>query len=332
MNDLVRIEHIDPKYKNWIRIEWNIGKRCNFDCSYCPPDLHDNSSRHTDLEKFENTVRIIRETYPDKKLRISLTGGEPFVHPQILDILEIFPKYKIDEVSTITNGSLPLRKYQRALDFVDNLIFSWHYEHLRTDHMKEVLSNITKDKIHVHLMFLPGRLAEIKETVTWLTDNKIRFNVRRIRPLFNPTGGFNLPGSSGMAGQHKPSIIAAGPDDASANGYYSQEELEYLDSFVKAGTNYDNAIFFTTETSWTDNVNTLLKNRWNSFIGWKCMVGIETLYIENDGKIYRATCKQGGPIGTIEDGFTLPTKPIECRKAWCNCAADLNVTKWKNNE
>ena len=53
---------------------------------------------------------------------MSLTGGEPFVHPRILDILQLFPKYGVDEVSTITNGSLPLAKYQQALEYIDNLI------------------------------------------------------------------------------------------------------------------------------------------------------------------------------------------------------------------
>ena len=33
--ELIRVEHINKKYKEWVRIEWNMGKRCNFDCSYC---------------------------------------------------------------------------------------------------------------------------------------------------------------------------------------------------------------------------------------------------------------------------------------------------------
>jgi len=322
MTELVRIEHIDKKYKEWVRVEWNLGKRCNFDCSYCPPDLHDNSSGHADLKSFDNTIQKIRESYIDKKVRMSITGGEPFVHPRILEILSLFSKYNIDEVSTITNGSLPLVKYEASFEHLDHLIFSWHYEHLKEEHMRNVLYGLKDRPIHVHLMFLPGRLEEIKNTVSWLEDNGIRYNIRRIRPLFTPVGGFNLPGSSGMEGIHS---------KQSPDGYYSQEELEYLDTFSKAGTSQDNAEFFTTESSWFDNVNTLLKNRQNSFVGWKCMAGIETLYIENDGNIFRATCKQGGPIGNISEDFKIPNNPIICAKQWCNCAADLNTTKWNKN-
>ena len=113
----------------------------------------------------------MREFYSDKQIRMSLTGGEPFVHPRILDILQLFPKYGVDEVSTITNGSLPLKKYQTALEYIDNLIFSWHFEFLRVDHMKHVLSNLNRKQVKVHLMYLPGELEEIKNVVDWLQDN-----------------------------------------------------------------------------------------------------------------------------------------------------------------
>ena len=178
--ELIRVEHINKKYKEWVRIEWNMGKRCNFDCSYCGSDLHDNTSKHMPLEKFEYAIKTMREFYKDKRIRMSLTGGEPFVHPKILDILSLFKKYKVDETSIISNGSVPLEKYVKALEYIDNIIFSWHFEHLRIDHMKSVLLGL-KDKAkhtHVHLMYLPGRLDEVKGVVDWLQQNDIQYIIR----------------------------------------------------------------------------------------------------------------------------------------------------------
>ena len=177
---LVRVEHASKKYKEWVRIEWNMGRRCNFDCSYCGRDLHDNTSKHFPYEKFEYTISTLRDFYKNKQIRMSLTGGEPFVHPRILDILALFPKYGVEEVSTITNGSLPLKKYQQALEYINNLIFSWHFEFLRVDHMKHVLTNLDRKQVKVHLMYLPGKLKEIHEVVEWLKDNKIKFNIRPV--------------------------------------------------------------------------------------------------------------------------------------------------------
>ena len=317
---LIRVEHSAKKYKEWVRIEWNMGRRCNFDCSYCGRDLHDNTSKHFPYEKFEYTISTLREFYADKQIRMSLTGGEPFVHPRILDILQLFPKYGVEEVSTITNGSLPLKKYQQALEYINNLIFSWHFEFLRVDHMKSVLTELPNNKVKVHLMYLPGRLEEIHDVVEWLKDNGIKFNIRRIRPMTNQAGEFNPPGASGMKFE--------GIQFGGAEGYYSQAELDYMDSFNKAGTADLNCELFTKEEQWLDNVNTLTKNKWNTFKKWKCMAGIETLMIDNDGSVYRATCKQGGVLGNIETGFTLENDPVICAKQWCNCAADLNTTKW----
>ena len=93
--DLIRVEHASKKYKQWVRIEWNMGRRCNFDCSYCGADLHDNKSKHLPFEKFDDAVRTMREFYADKQIRMSLTGGEPFVHPRILDILQYSPSTEL---------------------------------------------------------------------------------------------------------------------------------------------------------------------------------------------------------------------------------------------
>jgi MoaA/NifB/PqqE/SkfB family radical SAM enzyme len=326
---LIRVEHSAKRYKDWVRIEWNIGRRCNFDCSYCGYYLHDNKSPHLSLETVENTIKTLREFYSDKKIRISITGGEPFVHPKILDILALFTKYNIDEVCVISNGSLPAAKYIKAMEHIDSIIFSWHFEFLRTEHMKDVIKKVRplitgKKHMHIHLMFLPGKLQETKEVIDWLGSNEVDYVIRRIRPVRNDeTGGLNPTFTSGMKNEGKPI-----PD---ATGYYSDAEIEWLDSIQKAGS-HTNCELWTKDENWLDNVNTLLKNKLNTFKGWKCMAGLESLSIDNDGSVYRATCKQGGVIGNIETGFQLINEPITCAKQWCNCAADINTTKWKVNE
>ena len=40
---------VATKYKNaadMMTIDWYIGKRCNFSCSYCADFIHDNYSEH----------------------------------------------------------------------------------------------------------------------------------------------------------------------------------------------------------------------------------------------------------------------------------------------
>ena len=43
---LVAVEDNHAPKDDWLRVEWNLGKRCNYDCSYCGSDIHDRTSEH----------------------------------------------------------------------------------------------------------------------------------------------------------------------------------------------------------------------------------------------------------------------------------------------
>jgi len=74
-------------HQNSLSVMWNLGKRCNYDCSYCPASIHDNHSPHTDIEILKNTVDKICET--DRSVRFTFTGGEPTVHPGLRNCYNI---------------------------------------------------------------------------------------------------------------------------------------------------------------------------------------------------------------------------------------------------
>jgi len=74
--------------------------------------------------------------------------------------------------------------------------------------------------------------------------------------------------------------------------------------------------------------NDVIKQNLNQFKGWSCNAGIESLMINWDGEVHRATCRVGGSLGNIYDGsFEPPEKPIICTRNFCTCAADIPLTK-----
>lgn len=75
------------------------------------------------------------------------------------------------------------------------------------------------------------------------------------------------------------------------------------------------------------NVNDLLMKEENKFSGWECWAGIQNITIDNQGDVWRAICRQGGKLGNIHDGFEVPVDTVICAKEFCNCAADLQLTK-----
>jgi len=82
-----------------------------------------------------------------------------------------------------------------------------------------------------------------------------------------------------------------------------------------------------------ENVNDILARKDNQYKGWLCWGGINTLGIDSDGNVYNADCRNALYGNVYEDDeLNLPTEPDICRKAWCACAANLNVRKIKSEK
>ena len=105
VSKLVAVEDLTSAKDDWLRVEWNIGRRCNFDCSYCDINTHDNTSKHSPIETFEKAFNTLLKS-TDKKIKISWTGGEPFVHPKFVDIIQLAKDMGIWRQTVVTNGSL----------------------------------------------------------------------------------------------------------------------------------------------------------------------------------------------------------------------------------
>ena len=90
-------------HQNKVKVEWNLGKRCNYDCTYCPSVIHDNFSLHTDIEILKGAVDRLPHN-----ARISFTGGEPTVHPKFEELIDYCVNVKkIQWINVTTNGTRP---------------------------------------------------------------------------------------------------------------------------------------------------------------------------------------------------------------------------------
>lgn len=228
MNKLVAVEDNHAPKDNWLRIEWNLGRRCNYDCSYCGSDIHDRESPHLSLEVIEKTVKQIATVAKSqgKECRISLTGGEPFAHPKIIEILKIIKDNGINKISVTTNGSVPLKKYVDSLPYINYYIFSYHFEFAYHDKIINTIVELNKlvkerknQNLHTHLMYLPGKMAEANEIIDIMNENDVHWVIRRIRPRMDPTTKtWAQPGLSGLKTTH-----GKCKDD-----YYTAEELDFM--------------------------------------------------------------------------------------------------------
>jgi len=297
---MFKVEHLYQHIRNSVKVEWNLGKRCNYDCSYCPAVIHDNTSPHTDIEILKRAVDQLAQI---KNVRISFTGGEPCVHPKILELLE-YAKPKVSWLNVTTNGTRTSEFYTDILDrLINHIVFSIHFEYDYQKVIETVLnvSQHTKNKnILAHVMMLPGRLDDVSDACKHLKEADIKYALRPIR----------------WTETH---------DIFEDMERYSAEEKEFL--VTQNHTPPHNTIIDETESC---NTNDLLIEKTNQFKDWKCNAGLESLMINWDGEVHRATCRVGGPIGNIYEGtFVQPKEAIACTRQWCTCAADINITKIK---
>jgi len=289
-------------HQDSVKVEWNLGKRCNYDCSYCPSSIHDNSSPHTDINILEAAVDKLCEI--GKPIRISLTGGEPCVHPRIEDLLDYFKQKGISWVNLTTNGTRGYSWYLNNEMYFNHLVFSLHFEENWTRIFDTIMKfyDSTERDFFVNIMAHHNYMINIRSVVKKFNELGIKYAVRRIRWTEGDHNVF---------------------DDMRYDGV----DLEWL--LAQEATAKPNVLIDDKDIV---HANDVIKLHKNNFKGWTCNAGLESLMINWDGEIHRATCRVGDSLGNIyNDTFTIPTAPIICNRDWCTCAADIPLTKIKND-
>jgi len=166
-------------HQNSIKVEWNLGKRCNYDCSYCPASIHDNSSPHTDIEILKRAVDKLVTL--GKPIRLSFTGGEPCVHPKFLELVKYCKHVGISWVSVTTNGTLPYEFYS-VLE-ADQIVFSIHLEFdwQRVFNTVESVVDLTNKKVIAQIMAHHDYMDAVVQLRARCLLAHIPNTVRRIR-------------------------------------------------------------------------------------------------------------------------------------------------------
>jgi hypothetical protein len=309
MTHLVEIKKpVDTLY-----IYWTITDFCNFKCSYCPSNLHSGTFARkikpgspTDEEIETFIDRVLNIHLMDRFLIITLSGGEPTLHPMFKTIIErMGPRGSIE---VVTNGS-------RSVEW-------WH-------DMKVLPNKVT---ISLHPEF--SNLEKINELGLFLKDNGVdlAFNlmcdpknwdwVINVKQLLNERlhGHINAK----ILTDHSGTITDGTPYE------YYEQQLDFIKSQQSTvATNSDPRK--RTFAIYSDGTQTgldafkLVTNKQHSFKGWACSAGYSGIRIGFDGQVTAGICGITS-LGRL-DKFNLVSKEIICTRQWCKTAGDLNLNK-----
>jgi len=249
-------------------VDFRLNSKCNYNCWYCK-DMKNNSYNDcvVDLDRLTNFVKAL-----NRRCAFFIYGGEPTLHPQILDVVQTI-KNAMTVESTVgiqTNLSLSVDMIQslRAID--PNLVLSVTYHHNECD-FKEFLGKcvLAKDLVqHITVMYQSEFADDILTKYKYL--NMI-FPKKGVSELFPIMGSFN------------------------ENLEHSYKEMDsfYLDKkalSISSSVGYSGSDLTATledGTSFKTNPNELWKNRENNFKDMMCNCSVDSITIDYDGSVYK---------------------------------------------
>lgn len=98
---------IDPFGRAITYLRISLTDRCNLRCVYCMPQQGLEWQTRADQLSVDEIVRVVETAAQGGVKRIRLTGGEPLVHPHVIEIVRHITRVPgIEEVSLTTNAIL----------------------------------------------------------------------------------------------------------------------------------------------------------------------------------------------------------------------------------
>ena len=290
-----------------------IADQCNFACPYCY-NRRPRTNKLIDLDLLYKFVEDMSQK-TKRKMNISLIGGEPTLHPGMLNFCKsILSNVPSTCVEILTNFSQPLETYLEHLELGMKIAATWHgkiNDKQNLDYCKKMLRVPLKffenDQIEVRIMF---------ENDNWDNAEEV---FRQMCPLFKKWVEISLV--SDLDGKPYP---------------YTKAQLDrYKELLMKLKYTRD---FFTLRyrdgTEKQVSFNDMYLNPLVNFHLWRCNAGLDYIYVHCNGNVYNCQSyyeHDRKPICNIiqtQGEYKKELfKPTICSVEYCSC--DFDVYKEK---
>jgi organic radical activating enzyme len=314
--------------KNSLHICWMLHNACNHRCSYCHEANWNGSHRWLTLAAVESFWSQVQRHYKGKRIHVSFTGGEPTVWPEFTRFCRILKEHGHD-LGVTSNGGLQLKIWQESRDLFNWICLSYHPEYPKDDHLLEVIRILSpRTRLAIRIMMH-------KEEKFWHRSVDFGEKIRSLpeaAPVFVEYVPLQVnPGN--WPAECRPVVYEDWQADFLtthnhfSHGGASAEISAHLNSIRDV---WDYAVEFENGQRTFCRPNDLVANNQVNFKDWSCHAGLELLFVDERGYIYRGNCKTGGKIGNIlHKEIIFPTLPVLCPRRFCPCGTDIQVRKAK---
>ncbi len=185
-----------------LSITWDIGRRCNYQCDYCPPSTSNTYESHKSFGSLKLAVdQLLQNFCKMNKAQWIFTGGEPTVNPAFIEIVRYLRSLG-HYILVQSNGSRDSEYFQELIE-LSHLGFSVHFSQFNREKFvntcrsivekKKSLSGHEKKHFSIRLMVEPGKLEEARELKLKLNEiSEGEINSIVFSPLYQKNNGDQL--------------------------------------------------------------------------------------------------------------------------------------------
>jgi organic radical activating enzyme len=309
MSKLIKIQIANP---NALRINFIMTRSCPYSCRYCPDTLNAGKHRKINLEELETF--LLR--FKDRNGAMQITGGECTTHPQFKDVIEVSRKVGFN-VSVDSNSVRTLRFYDSVKHLVDNWCITLHpSQHILDLEKLKLLSQ--HSFLVVYVMMDP---AHWDTALDWYNQIKQMsdLKVTPIRVMDNWAGAkFEAQYTSEQL-----AFLSA----AQSNWLFTPEREAALRKEHMWLADTESTGFYNDGSSHTLDPFELIRKKQNSFFGWKCSAGRESICIYDDGTAIWANCGIKRFDHYLDIDPNELNIPVKCTLLECTCGTDIRGSK-----
>jgi sulfatase maturation enzyme AslB (radical SAM superfamily) len=311
MKKLIKLENT----KDFLFVYWQLTDFCNFKCNYCSPVLNEGNFAIKQKEKIpsNDTIKFFIETLKEykknKDIYISLSGGEPTLHPFFSEIVELV--HPFSNIELITNGSRSISWWSSLKKLPHLIRISLHPEFTEIEKINKLSHFILS------------------------TGSSLRFNLSMDTKNWDQSIEMYNQLDPNLKKFVKPKVLHDWSNKHKPMQHYSPDQIQIIKNlFSETIDDPENLIHFTRATYNDGSAGRLNFSHTsihdNKYFNWKCSAGSTSVSVNVLGHVHAGLCKQQ-LIGTI-DNFQTLTEYLNCRSLICQCPTDLLIPKYKQNE
>lgn len=320
-----RFDHVSDN--NFVTIDWNMGNTCNYSCTYCDDHIHNGTFPWAEEEVAFDFVKRCTDHYKamGKELLWNLLGGEPTVWSKFTTFFKHVKEYDPEcRIRVLTNGSRTTNWWKKTAPFLDDIIISYHPESADIKHINEVSKTLRSENVFhtIQVCLYPPYLDKCYEAAEYFYKNS-QCNSVIVKSLKTT---LSSPETFDYDEEYLKRVLKFDGEPIWTIENLSDEQRK---------NPYAKQLFFSNEKEklYIDGGgNELMRKGQNSWKGWDCNIGIETLVVGMDGRVTSgSSCNHDCNLGSIykPENIEFPTKPTVCQWTWCSCIADIETTKVK---